>query len=144
VEFRFENSSYVFSVPPLLLATYALRFGYGNYALCLFVASRPKAGPLTSRPGGPLLKLVRFCRYALCALRFALCFFSCLEAEGRSSNLKARRADPRAAEGVALSTGGAYASNWFFSNSSLLAPNTLRYFKRQPRKIFCKRKIWMT
>ena len=33
----------------------------------------------------------------------------CLKAEGRSSNLKARRADPRAAEGVAVSTGGAYA-----------------------------------
>jgi hypothetical protein len=46
------------------------------------------------------------------------------------------------ARGVAVSTGGAYASNWFFSNSSLLAPNTLRYFKRLPRKIFSQR-FWV-
>jgi hypothetical protein len=32
---------------------------------------------------------------ALCPMLHALCFFRCLEAEGRSSNLKARRAGPQ-------------------------------------------------
>ena len=35
----------------------------------------------------------------------------CLKAEGRSSNLKARRAGPQAAVRAAVSTGGAYASH---------------------------------
>jgi len=38
-------------------------------SLLFLVASRPKADPLTSRPAGPVLDLVVFCRHALCALR---------------------------------------------------------------------------
>jgi len=30
------------------------------------------AGPPTSRPGGPILELIRFCRYALCSMLYAV------------------------------------------------------------------------
>jgi hypothetical protein len=61
----------------------------------------------------PVLELVRFCRHALPVLRSrANCVGGCAMRQ----------------QGVN------HASNWFFGNSSLLAPNALRYFKRLPRK----------
>jgi hypothetical protein len=55
------------------------------YALC----PMPYAFSLPQGPEGRTSSLLGFV-----AMRFALCFFSCLKAEGQSSNLKARRAGP--------------------------------------------------
>ena len=94
--FRSLLLSYDLRLRTTLCPMFTLRSGFAQEGALLFVTSRPKAGPLTSRPFGPLLKrsarrrltphslrltpcgILRGCperrgkylRYALCALPY--------------------------------------------------------------------------